>query len=191
MTRRVPIATAATLLIAATLFAACKDGPSSPATARAQQGHAMMASSAGGSVASVTIPPAGGFSSVVLSRGGFRDDVNVMVRLKYERETMVSQADESGDVVFARVTFQPGGALPWHTHPGPAIVSVVSGELTLVRAEGCTVLRYPAGSAFVDPGQGMVHVGFNGGSTEVVLNVTYLGVPPGTSPLMPVANPGC
>ena len=185
---RVTTPLAATLL--AVLALGCKDGPSTSPGA-SPQGHAAMHTVAGATGASIAIPPAGGVSSQVLSRGGFVDNVNITLRLKYDRETMVSQADQAGDVIFARITFQPGGALPWHTHPGPVIVSVVSGELTLVRDDGCAVYRYPAGTSFVDPGQGMVHAAFNGTSGETVLNATYLGVPKGQSPLVPVANPGC
>ena len=91
----------------------------------------------------------------------------------------------------ARVTIQPGGALPWHTHPGPAIASVASGGLTLVDGEGCLVRAYPAGTAFVDPGRGHVHTAYNATNVETVVYVTYLDVPAGQSPLVPAPDPGC
>ncbi|HET7456352.1 MAG TPA: cupin domain-containing protein [Gemmatimonadaceae bacterium] len=178
-------------LVVSAVAAACKDreptaASSSPRVLAAQQ------SSAGGSMAGVTIPPVGGFSSEVLSRSRFADDVDILFRIKMGH-TMAVQVDGSaGDVVMAKVTIQQGGALPWHTHPGPAIVSVRTGELTIVRADGCTVHRYPAGSALIDPGHGMVHAAFNSAASgATVLDVTYLDVPHGQSPLVPVPNPGC
>jgi hypothetical protein len=39
------------------------------------------------------------------------------------------------------VTFQPGGSTGWHTHPGPALVTVKTGQLTPHRA-GQTFLEY-------------------------------------------------
>jgi quercetin dioxygenase-like cupin family protein len=181
-------------LLAALAVAACKDGAptsspsSSPSSPRA---HASKRSSDGASTVAITIPPPGGFSSQVLSRGSFVDDINIMFRLKLDRATTVVHVDDPSDVVMARITFQPGGALPWHTHPGPAIASVASGELTIIGEEGCLVRRYPAGRAFIDPGQGHVHIGFNAAAVETVVYVTYLDVPTGQAPLVPVPNPGC
>ena len=45
----------------------------------------------------------------------------------------------------------PGGAFPWHQHPGPVWVVVTRGTLTFYSA-ACEAHRYPAGSAFFDPG---------------------------------------
>jgi quercetin dioxygenase-like cupin family protein len=142
--------------------------------------------------APVTIPPVGGFASQVLSRGTFVDDIDVLFRLKEERgATTVVNVDDPSEMVMARITIQAGGALPWHTHPGPAMVTVTAGELTLVDGAGCEVRRYTAGQAFIDPGQGHVHTAFNATGGETVVNVTYLDVPTGQSPLVPVQNPGC
>src|SRR5829696_9618390 len=41
------------------------------------------------------------------------------------------------DVATVHVTFQPGGSTGWHVHPGPALVTVKTGRLTLHRAKGC------------------------------------------------------
>ena len=51
--------------------------------------------------------------------------------------------------------------------------------------------RYGAGNAFVDPGQGNVHIGFNNSSSETVVYATFLGVPAGQAPTIPARNPGC
>ena len=149
--------------------------------------------SPGASAAAVTIPPIGGFKSEPLSRGSFVDDIDVMFRLKEEGgATTVVHVSDPSDMVMARITIQPGGALPWHTHPGPALVTVAVGELTVVDGEGCEARRYAAGKAFMDPGQGHVHTAFNATGVETVVYATYLDAPPPpASPLVPVQNPGC
>jgi quercetin dioxygenase-like cupin family protein len=50
-------------------------------------------------------------------------------------------------------------ATPWHTHPGPVLVQVVKGSLTVEEeAHGkCTRLTYEAGEGFFDRGFGHVH----------------------------------
>jgi hypothetical protein len=54
--------------------------------------------------------------------------------------------------------------LPWHTHPGPVVVSVVSGTLIFEEARDgrCRQRRYDAGTGFVDRGFGHVHRAIGG-----------------------------
>jgi hypothetical protein len=112
------------------------------------------------------------------------------------------------DVVVQHITVAPGGYTGWHTHPGPAIVVIQSGQITLYDGpsngadeEGdhagsngshasCTGTTYTAGQVFVDPGYGHVHIGRNEGSTATELYTTYLQVPPGTSQRIDVPSPG-
>jgi len=49
------------------------------------------------------------------------------------------------DVATVHVTFQPGGSTGWHVHPGPALVTVKTGQLTLHRAKGCHTRTFSAG----------------------------------------------
>ena len=142
--------------------------------------------------ADLVLPPVGGFVSTPLTRGSFSDAIDATFRIKEEHgATNVVHVDDPTQMVMAKITIAPHGALPWHTHPGPALVTVAAGELTVVDSEGCTERRHAAGSSFMDSGQGHVHTAYNGGDVEMTLYVTYLDVPVGTSPLMPVANPGC
>lgn len=141
----------------------------------------------------VVIPPTGGFSSQILTRGSFVDDVDITFRFKEgQGATTISRVGTPSDVIMGRIAIQPGGALPWHTHPGPVIVTIASGDLTVVDGEGCAAHTYHAAQSFVDAGHGHVHVAFNPGATETVLYATYLDVPASTpSPLLPASNPGC
>jgi hypothetical protein len=63
------------------------------------------------------------------------------------------------DVFVWHLRLAPNSALGWHTHPGPAIVTVVKGTLgyqTEVQGE-CVTRWYEAGTGFMDPGFGHVH----------------------------------
>lgn len=73
----------------------------------------------------------------------------------------------------------PGGTFGWHSHPGPSLVVVKTGALTLYLASDstCTGHVVSAGSGFVDNG-GDIHVVKNEGTVETIVYVTSL-VPEG------------
>jgi len=84
----------------------------------------------------------------------------------------------------------PGGTFGWHSHPGPSIVVVKSGALTLYRGDdpSCTPQVFAAGSGFVDNG-GDVHVVRNEGSVDAVVYVTSL-IPQGAGRRIDEPSPG-
>jgi quercetin dioxygenase-like cupin family protein len=84
----------------------------------------------------------------------------------------------------------PGGTFGWHSHPGPSIVVVKSGALTLYSGDdpACTPHVVAAGSGFVDDG-GDVHVVRNEGSVDAVVYVTSL-VPHGAARRIDEPSPG-
>ena len=84
----------------------------------------------------------------------------------------------------------PGGTFGWHSHPGPSIVVVKSGALTLYHGDDptCTPNVIAAGSGFVDDG-GDVHVVRNEGSVDAVVYVTSL-VPHGADRRIDEPSPG-
>ncbi len=57
-----------------------------------------------------------------------------------------------------------------------------------MNASDCVPRVYEAGEAFVDPGQGNVHVGFNASAGETVVYATFLGVPAGSGPTIPMGH---
>lgn len=63
-------------------------------------------------------------------------------------------------------------------HPGPAIVTVKSGEFTLDQ-EGCSSATYSAGNVAVEP-TGHVHRVRNLGTTDLEFWVTFLDIPVGS-----------
>src|SRR5262249_47902049 len=84
----------------------------------------------------------------------------------------------------------PGGSFGWHSHPGPSLVVVKSGALTLSGGDAptCTPQVIPAGSGFVDDG-GDTHLVRNEGSVETVVYVTSI-VPRGAARRIDEPAPG-
>jgi hypothetical protein len=54
------------------------------------------------------------------------------------------------DVYVIQNTFPPGAHSGWHTHPGPSLITVTSGALTVYEASNptCTPIIYTAGQSF-------------------------------------------
>ena len=81
-----------------------------------------------------------------------------------------------------RIVAVPGATFGWHSHPGPTIVTVLSGTLSFYHAEDCTHrTNYTAGQSFSNrPHE--IHLARNEGSVVLVVYATYF-VPVGTGPL--------
>ena len=94
--------------------------------------------------------------------------------------TLIRVSTGEVDIVLQRITIAPGGTTGWHTHPGPAYVSLMSGTMSFYSGDDptCTAQLFGPGGGFVDPGRGHVHVGRNEGSVPVELFVIYT-LPPG------------
>jgi quercetin dioxygenase-like cupin family protein len=86
------------------------------------------------------------------------------------------QLETSGpiDVATVHVTFQPGGTTGWHVHPGPALVTVKTGQLTLHRAKGCRTRTFSAGQTFLEFGPADVNLTRNETSAVTETVVTFL-----------------
>ena len=84
------------------------------------------------------------------------------------------------DVYLVQNTFPPGTHTGWHTHPGPSLITVTSGALTVYEASDptCTPIIYTAGQSFTDIGCGDVHLIRNEGSVDAVAVVVQI-VPAG------------
>jgi hypothetical protein len=88
---------------------------------------------------------------------------------------------DGADAFIQHVRLGPNVPTGWHTHPGPAIVTVVKGSVTYEDAEGttCNDVTYLAGEGFVDRGFGHVHRAI-AGADGVDFYVVYL-LPPGSA----------
>jgi quercetin dioxygenase-like cupin family protein len=76
------------------------------------------------------------------------------------------------EVVMARAEFQPGGAVPRHTHPGEEISYVLAGEV-VAELDGKPPVTYKTGDSFVIPA-GTVHAARNGGKGNATVLATYI-----------------
>ena len=137
--------------------------------------------------------PGSGSTGVVAARAAFADVVDLRFSIKDDhRRRDTIQVRNAGDTVMQQITFQPSGHSGWHSHPGPAVVLVASGELTFYDGDdqSCTGRTFAAGQALIDPGQGHVHFAVNQGLTPTVVWVTYFDVRPGMSPREDAPAPG-
>jgi quercetin dioxygenase-like cupin family protein len=84
------------------------------------------------------------------------------------------------DVYVTRHTFQPGNHTGWHSHPGPSLITVITGTLTVYEASDrtCTPKIYTAGQSFTDLGCGDVHLVRNEGNV-VAQDVAVQIIPAG------------
>jgi quercetin dioxygenase-like cupin family protein len=96
---------------------------------------------------------------------------------------------DGADVFVQHVRLGANSPTGWHTHPGPALVTVVKGTLTYEDAESktCNRITYAAGEGFVDRGFGHVHRAV-AGADGVDFYVVYL-LPPGTATHVIPASP--
>jgi quercetin dioxygenase-like cupin family protein len=95
------------------------------------------------------------------------------------------------DVYVSQHTFPVGAHTGWHTHPGPSLITVISGELTVYEAADptCTPHVYHAGESFTDIGCGDIHLVRNEG-TETAMDVAVQIVPAGAARRIDADAPG-
>ena len=72
------------------------------------------------------------------------------------------------DLYVTQNTWAPGGETGWHTHPGPSLVTVIEGTLTVYDSANpnCAPTTYTVGESFTDVGCGNVHNVVNETGTE-------------------------
>jgi len=122
---------------------------------------------------------------VLAGHSTFPDEVSLTLKRKLtSANTEVLHVSDRNTIVVARLTVQPGAQFPWHTHPGPAVASVVSGDLVYQQESDCIERLYMSGQSFVDPGNS-VHTAWNAGTEPTVIVVTFYGVPDGGAVTIP------
>jgi quercetin dioxygenase-like cupin family protein len=131
-----------------------------------------------------TATPPSGITAQLLARGTIADASHLRVAgIKLAARGPI-------DVATVHVTFQPGGSTGWHVHPGPALVTVKTGRLTLHRAKGCRSRTFAAGQTFLE--YGPKDVNLTGNETDAVTEtvVTFL-LPVGAPITADAPDPGC
>jgi quercetin dioxygenase-like cupin family protein len=121
-----------------------------------------------------------GVVNELFARGKFTDNVKGILLYNFEgtESTRIVHINDASDMIAVKVTIPPGDESPWHSHPGPGLIAVAQGTLTITYASDCIPRPYAAGEAFMEPG-GVVMRADNFGEEDAVVYVTFLGVPPG------------
>jgi hypothetical protein len=101
------------------------------------------------------------------------------------------EANGATDVHILENIIAPGGTFGWHSHPGPSLVIVRSGTLSVYHAPDCTPQDMgpgsPLGSTFVDEGHDLHMVRNNGTVDPDVYVVSF--VPAGFQRRIDEPNP--
>jgi quercetin dioxygenase-like cupin family protein len=88
------------------------------------------------------------------------------------------KADDPTDVHIVENVIHPGGTFGWHSHPGPSLVVVKAGTLSVYHPPDCTPQDFgPAsalGSTFVDDGHDLHMVRNNGTVDADVYVVSFV-----------------
>ena len=105
---------------------------------------------------------------------------NLKVKSESEINEVEFEAKGSSDVYVVHNRIVPGGHTGWHSHPGPSIVSVVSGEATEYRSDDPDPVVHAAGTSFIDEGGDHAHLVANEGDTDLVL-VAFQILPQGAT----------
>lgn len=138
-------------------------------------------------------PGAGVVSAPVQARASFVDPTDVKFKIKGQSGQEVIQVSNAQEMVIQQIVIAPGGHTGWHSHPGPVVVLIKTGTMSFYSSEDptCTVRYYTAGQAFIDEGQGHVHIARNESQTDnLELWATYFDVPPGGAFRIDAPNPG-
>ena len=100
--------------------------------------------------------PAGYFPSGLL---------NLMCRSNLPAWFLLTRIRGDSDLYITEVTFQPNSQTGWHSHPGPSLITVTAGQLTVYDADDptCTPKIYNTGDSFTDLGCGDIHLVRNEG----------------------------
>lgn len=120
-------------------------------------------------------PPSSTFVATVLATGKLANKAAI------GSAGITLQTSSPTNVRVQRVDIGPGGFSGWHHHPGIVVVVVASGATTLMKAD-CSSVTYgpglPAGSVFVESGDGAIQASSVDGATNYVTFVAPNVNPP-------------
>ena len=111
--------------------------------------------------------PGAGVTTTILAGPTSLGEVHV--HSKSDVNDVKIKTEGTSDVYVVKNTIAPGGHTGWHSHPGPSIISVVSGTATEYRSDDPDGIVHSAGEAFVDEGGDHAHLVANEGTTDLVV----------------------
>jgi quercetin dioxygenase-like cupin family protein len=129
---------------------------------------ALVACAVGGLAAGLAwATPSQGITTTIISGPTLLEAIHV--KSKSDVNEVDLKTKGLSDVYVVQNVIVPGGHTGWHSHPGPSIISVVSGHATEYRSDDPIGTVYAAGDAFVDEGGDHAHIIVNEGETNLVL----------------------
>jgi predicted metal-dependent enzyme (double-stranded beta helix superfamily) len=133
------------------------------------------------------------FSSSTIARAQL-GELNIKSQLDPDVWKMMLKTKGLSDLYVQQNVFKPGATSGWHTHPGPSLVIVTQGTVTVYEGDDptCTPHEYSAssqGTGFVDIGGGAVHVIRNEGTVDAQTIVVQL-IPAGAARRIDAPDPG-
>ncbi len=142
---------------------------------------------------SVLATPSSRFAATTLAKATYTDVFSHVHTIPAAWDELISTKGAS-DLYVQQNTWQPGGTTGWHTHPGPSFVIVTQGSVTVYDGDDPTCMPhvYTAGTAnnaFIDPGDGHVHVVRNE-TAAVAQTIAVQLIPSGAVRRQDAADPG-
>lgn len=123
--------------------------------------------------APVLATPASGFSTEQLAKGTY--DAMHLTADKAGKWDLSLKTKDDSDVYVVRNTISPGGQSGWHTHPGPSLITVTAGQITVYESDGlCQPAVYGVGDGAIDLGSGHRHNIKNEGAANAVTVVVQI-----------------
>jgi quercetin dioxygenase-like cupin family protein len=131
--------------------------------------------------------PAAGFSGATIGRGNVG---TFHIKTKADGYAVDLKSHDNTDILVTNLAVAPGGHSGWHSHPGPVLVIVKTGTMTLYDGNDptCTGKRHPAGTVFIEEG-GVVHIARNEETVEATMTPTAF-LPAGAPGRIDEAAPG-
>jgi quercetin dioxygenase-like cupin family protein len=128
-----------------------------------------------------------GFSGATVGRGNVG---TFHIKSKADDYDVDLKSKDNTDLLVTNLVVAPGGHSGWHSHPGPVLVVVKTGTMTLYDGDDptCTGKPHSAGTVFIEEG-GMVHIARNEGTIEATM-VASSFLPAGGPGRIDAAAPG-
>jgi hypothetical protein len=144
-------------------------------------------------VGNVLATPSSGFTSATLAKAQFGELDSHVHTVPADWQAWIRTKGLSDLYVQSNVFAPGGGSSGWHTHPGPSLITVTAGTVTVYDGDdpSCTPRTYSATgtNGFVDVGGGDVHLIRNEGTVEARTIVVQL-IPAGAARRIDVPSPG-
>ena len=133
-------------------------------------------------------------TSQLLARSTFSDpnDKNLDIKRITDGWHLQIKSKPAFDIAVQTITFPPGSASGWHTHPGPVFIQVMSGTMTFYQSDDptCSPQVRTQGEGFLDLGE-HPHIAVNQTSAPAQNIVTYFAPPGAALKIMATEPPNC